>query len=174
MGSTERGADAVKRWFRSEAADFYDTKIDPMEKIQECSMDFGKRFMIFNFARLCNQYHNILVAPVAVAPVVALAAPVFVGLAVAEAFHVTTLSTSEIIQRLISTKKEGEEMRKRKNNEKKDRKRRERRKLGRESEEEESRGGEVGEARKEEKRKEKGMKRKEQIGRRRRKGEKDE
>ncbi|KAJ4431945.1 hypothetical protein ANN_20554, partial [Periplaneta americana] len=30
MGSTERGADAVKRWFRSEAADFYDTKIDPM------------------------------------------------------------------------------------------------------------------------------------------------
>ncbi|KAJ4442617.1 hypothetical protein ANN_04206 [Periplaneta americana] len=26
----ERGADAVKRWFRTEAADFYDTKIDPM------------------------------------------------------------------------------------------------------------------------------------------------
>ncbi|KAJ4430932.1 hypothetical protein ANN_19525 [Periplaneta americana] len=30
MGSTEKCADAVKRWFRSEAADFYDTKIDPM------------------------------------------------------------------------------------------------------------------------------------------------
>ncbi|KAJ4451044.1 hypothetical protein ANN_02480 [Periplaneta americana] len=30
MGSTERGAEAVKSWFRSEAADFYDTKIDPM------------------------------------------------------------------------------------------------------------------------------------------------
>ncbi|KAJ4448380.1 hypothetical protein ANN_10396 [Periplaneta americana] len=30
MGSTERSADAVKRWFRSEAADVYDTKIDPM------------------------------------------------------------------------------------------------------------------------------------------------
>ncbi|KAJ4435673.1 hypothetical protein ANN_18289 [Periplaneta americana] len=30
MGLTERGADAAKRWFRSEAADFYDTKIDPM------------------------------------------------------------------------------------------------------------------------------------------------
>ncbi|KAJ4435435.1 hypothetical protein ANN_18050 [Periplaneta americana] len=26
----DRGADTVKRWFRSEAADFYDTKIDPM------------------------------------------------------------------------------------------------------------------------------------------------
>ncbi|KAJ4447265.1 hypothetical protein ANN_09269 [Periplaneta americana] len=30
MGSTESGEDAVKRWFLSEAADFYDTKIDPM------------------------------------------------------------------------------------------------------------------------------------------------
>ncbi|KAJ4451163.1 hypothetical protein ANN_02605 [Periplaneta americana] len=30
-GSTERGADAVKLWFRTEAANFYDTKIDPME-----------------------------------------------------------------------------------------------------------------------------------------------
>ncbi|KAJ4431205.1 hypothetical protein ANN_19802 [Periplaneta americana] len=30
MGSTEKVADAVKRWFRSEAADFYDSKTDPM------------------------------------------------------------------------------------------------------------------------------------------------
>ncbi|KAJ4434480.1 hypothetical protein ANN_23042 [Periplaneta americana] len=30
MGSIERGAETVKRWFRSQAADIYDTKFDPM------------------------------------------------------------------------------------------------------------------------------------------------